>query len=186
MIDSDGANEKMWNIEVIKEAILSAEKDDWDSLSFNRKGKWSLVGHHNSGYYDIWALSIEGFVWHSWGYGNRSREIICKLQCYIVDLLEKSETETIYCNSAFNGFAIYKTSQFEGIQYDGNESSYLKLFNIIDITNSVDWINKKLNIANITPTRSVFINECCEHLYYHRVAKKRGCKIKISKKSLLM
>lgn len=188
MIDGDGANEKEWNIEILKDAIISRsiDKDDWDSLSFNRRGKWSLAGHHSSGYYDIWALSIEEYVWHSWGYGNKSREIICKLQSYLVDLLEKSETETIYCNSAFNGFAIYRTSQFKCIKYDGNENNYLDLFNINDITNSVYWINKKLNITNIKPTRSVFINECCEHLYYHRIAKMRGCKIKISKKYLLI
>ena len=165
MFDADNVNSHTWNIDILKKYLNNFDNDDWDTISFNRNR-----------YYDIWALLIDEYQYHCWGFGGKSSQIVNFMGKYVSEKLKKSNTNSIYCNSAFNGFAIYKTEKFCGITYDGTEEEFLKLIDLDKIKESYKKTFGKLEY------KGVFQQQCCEHLYYHLNAiKKNNCKIKISK-----
>jgi hypothetical protein len=107
MMDMDDVCATPIKTSVITEML---ERDDWDSVSFNR-----------SDYYDIWALSINTYVyscWH-WDYPTKVVEI---MKSYITKLLYHafihSKESLIVCDSAFNGFALYRLEKFIDCNYE--------------------------------------------------------------------
>jgi hypothetical protein len=163
MIDCDSVCCTKWNIDVIEKYLYNFDNDDWDCISFNREY-----------YYDIWALLFDDFKHHCWGFGYKSQNVITIMRECIENKLNTCETNSIYVTSAFNGFCIYKTEKFKGLRYDG-------LYSNIEITEeerlkTVEAF-KKYDL-DVTIVNTV---ECCEHIYFHMLALKRGCKIKISK-----
>ncbi len=204
MIDSDAINTRKWNIDII-DYYLS--RDDWDCISFNGDNSNETTGY----YYDKWALNIDDFRWHCWGFGNMSAIVSKGLENYINEKLNNnSEVE---CHSAFNGFAIYRTEKFKGIRYKGLISNIEpNFFKKKDINKSIEFVNKLPEIIYYNKKRrdmvkiyyplnsvknnsdifkvlygfqSIYPDEICEHIYYNISAKrKNGAIIKISNKNL--
>jgi len=181
MIDCDDVNQKKWNVEIINKYINNFDNDNWDCISFNRDD-----------YFDIWALLIDDFKHHCWGFGKHSRYIVSIMQKYIVSKLNDSNTNSIQCLSAFNGFAIYKTRKFKDIKYDGLYSNMHNLITDKERQQTVqlcreiyqrDIDNNQLDEnSNSLHDCNGWRGECCEHIFYHLSAiQQNGCIIKISK-----
>ena len=161
MIDSDNACSAQWNVDIINKYLNNS--DDWDSISFNRDH-----------FYDIWALMFDDFKHHCWGF-NHSTSVIQIMQKNIIEKLGKCK-ESIDVISAFNGFAIYKTSKYKGLYYDGLYKNLKQIISDDDRKNTIESL-KKFNIH----TQINDSIESCEHLFYHVSAHKKGLKMKISK-----
>lgn len=149
MMDMDDVNAGDIHIDVLKKALNNSA--NWDSISFNR--------HF---YYDIWALSIEPFVFSCWHWANDQRQFenteVTQIMYHYISQKLKNETKPIECFSAFNGFAIYKTPLFINCQYNH------------DAKINLDIIPKELINQNIRVLqRSIFMNfnEECEHRHFH-------------------
>lgn len=168
MIDSDNVNIHKWNIPIIHKYL---NKNDWDSISFNRKN-----------YYDIWALMYGKFKHHCWGFHDRDfiKKIINFRKNDISEKLKNLENENDFeCVSAFNGFAIYRTNKFKNIFYDGTYKNMKPLISDLERHETLEYLKEQLNIDLKINDSCV---ECCEHLYYHLSAiKNNNCVIKISK-----
>jgi predicted O-linked N-acetylglucosamine transferase (SPINDLY family) len=153
MMDFDDINAGKMNIEVLKKYLFN-EKYEWESLSFNRNF-----------YYDIWALSIDKYIFSCWHWDNNpniqfsSSDIVKRTHDYIVDKIKSITTEELLeCYSAFNGFAIYKKSSFMNCRYE------------FDINKNIQIIPKGLLKENKELLkREYYINfiEDCEHRFFH-------------------
>ena len=173
MIDSDEVNISKWNLEVINNYLTNFDNDDWDCISFNRNN-----------YYDIWALLFDNFKHHCWGFGKDSREVILALQKIIKNKLDCSDSNSIEVISAFNGFGIYKTNKFKEFYYNGLYKNFKNLVTDKERNNTIEELKKfNLNICIDENYGKNPVNplSCCEHLFYHLSAFKKGRKIKISK-----
>jgi hypothetical protein len=189
VLDSDNVNCVSWDNSHLIDYYINEDKS-WDCITFNRKI-----------YYDTWALMIDDFKWHVWGWGVFSKYIVKIIRLYIEEKLKISK-EDIECHSAFNGFAIYRTQKYKNIKYIGWFKDIPKnFFKKEDINKSISFINKISNINEyITIDSKKLINnwfvdneklinihqgEICEHIYYNLSAKKlNNCVIKISTKCL--
>lgn len=161
MVDADDVNTESWNITLIKYYL---ERGGWDSISFNRPD-----------YYDIWALMYPPFKHHCWGFANHSREVVEVMKEHVVKRLSECQ-EWIPCESAFNGFAMYKTKRFKGIRYDGTYRAIRPMITDKERQEVMGSLNYPLD--------ETFF-QCCEHLYYHLSAiQKNHVRIYISKYSL--
>ena len=103
MIDLDDVCSKPINIEVLKEALN--ETDKWDGLTFN-----------NERYYDFWALSIGDFQYSCWHWNN-PYEVIKLMYNHLKSQNKLKNGNYIECDSAFNGFGIYKYNMFNNCYY---------------------------------------------------------------------
>lgn len=172
MADCDNINIHRWNIDTIHKCITNYDNDDWDCISFNRRR-----------YYDIWALLIDDFKHHCWGFGDKSSDVVHSMRRYIINKLNNSAENSIYCLSAFNGFAIYKTEKFKEIRYDGTYNNMKSLITDEERENTIQAFKTKYDIADIVIDHAR--PECCEHIFYHlSAAHKNNCIIKISKFSV--
>jgi hypothetical protein len=146
MIDADDVNVTPWNLTLIR-YYLSCP--GWDALSFNRPD-----------YYDLWALMYPPFQHHCWGFYQKSREVVAFMKKDITRCLEQHEL--FPCQSAFNGFAIYKTKVFKGIRYCGE---YKELKRLIPEEARQQTL---VALSSLAPIRidEDFV-QSCEHLYYH-------------------
>lgn len=151
MIDADDVNTLPWNLTLLRYYLT---RPGWDALSFNRED-----------YYDIWALMYPPFQHHCWGFYNRSRDVVAYIKKDITSKLETCD-ELFPCQSAFNGFAIYKTEVFKGKRYCGE---YSELKNLIPEDDRTQTLNALSILGNIQ-IDEIFV-ESCEHLYYHLSAK---------------
>ena len=165
MIDCDDVCASKWDIDVINKYLNNFDNDDWDCISFNRND-----------YYDIWALFFDDFRHHCWGFGNVSSTAGRIMREVIVDKIKNCETNSLEVISAFNGFCIYKTDKFEGFRYDGLYCNIKELITEEERINTIQEF-KKYNLD----VKIVEITQCCEHLFYHLSAFRKGRKIKISK-----
>jgi len=147
MVDADDVNIEPWNITLIRYYL---QRKDWDVMTFNRKN-----------YYDIWALMYPPFQHHCWGFSNRSRDVVDYMQKDIQNKLMKCD-ELFCCQSAFNGFAIYRTSTFRSIRYNGE---YKNVRQWITDTSRMNTLKAFKDMGILTLDES-FV-QCCEHLYYH-------------------
>jgi len=157
MIDCDDVCEYDIDINILDKYLT---RYDWDSLSFNRKC-----------YYDTWALSFDPYIFSCWNWPN-AREVIDTMN----SILEKKlnclkENELFPCYSAFNGFAIYRTSKFLNCRYEWETP--------------INLISKEQMEKNIQATGTMpFIrqnNDDCEHRSFHLQAIiKNQAKIMIS------
>ena len=164
MIDCDDRCTPKWNIDVINNYLNNFDNDNWDCISFNRHG-----------YYDLWALLIDDFRHHCHGYNGGNVPTL--MQKYIKYRLDSCETNSIEVFSAFNGFCIYKTEKFNGLCYDGLYRNIKTLISDEDRLISLEAVKKYGLNVTIDDTWI----ECCEHLFYHLSAFKKGLKIKVSK-----
>jgi hypothetical protein len=154
MMDLDEVNSKEVNIEPIKKVL---NRDDWDSVSFNKPV-----------YYDIWALSIKPFYLSCAHIGEEAGSEMSK---YITNILNNSKNDDlIECASAFNGFAIYRTEKFLNCYYYGRLN--LSLLPKHLIKQNIDLFKGKFDYNKV---------EDCEHRYFHLMAiDKNQARIKIS------
>lgn len=204
VLDPDDINSKPWNINLI-DSVLNSEKK-WDAISFNGDNSKDTDGN----YFDKWALLIDDFKWHCWGYGDFSPLIVKEMEKYIFEKFEKNEI--VECHSAFNGFAIYNTEVFKGLRYCGRISKIdSKFFKKKIIFKSIEFLKKRPFLLEIKnkyskvpevhfPLNSdknqcyifkeenniqkILPDEICEHIYYHLCAKLRGASILISKNNI--
>jgi hypothetical protein len=174
MIDADSINVKPWNFDLIQ----YLGREDWEMLTFNRKD-----------YYDIWALMYPPFQHHCWGFYEDSERVVRHLKTDITSRLDHCE-EWMPCQSAFNGFAMYKTQAVKGIRYDGE---YKNLHPLISDTARESTL---LALSSLGPLRldihgeyvipGKLYGESCEHLYYHLSAiAQKNVRIYISKYYLI-
>uniref|UniRef100_A0A6C0B530 Glycosyltransferase 2-like domain-containing protein n=1 Tax=viral metagenome TaxID=1070528 RepID=A0A6C0B530_9ZZZZ len=174
MIDCDDACSSKWDVGVINNYLNNFDNDDWDCISFNRHI-----------YYDIWALLFDDFKHHCWGFGYNSEKVMNIMYGNITMKLKNSKTNSMEVISAFNGFAIYRTERFKGLYYDGLYSNVKKLITDDERISTLNLFKEKYNLnldldENYTQSWRER-DSCCEHIFYHLSAKKKGCKVKISK-----
>jgi hypothetical protein len=165
MIDADNVNVSSWNIPLIKRSLL---RNDWDALSFNR---------HD--YYDIWALVYGPFKHHCWGWGQQhSLDVVTIMQKDISERLHSLGNDELFvCDSAFNGFSIYRTPVFKYIVYDGIYENCKHLLSNEDRSNTLHYLRKYIENIEIADSY-----EICEHVIFHMsAALYNGARIRISK-----
>jgi glycosyltransferase involved in cell wall biosynthesis len=105
MMDMDDVCDGPLDLEVLKRAL--DRESEWDSVSFNRPG-----------YYDIWALSIKPFLYSVWGWSDPKNAVLIMREFVVSKLSALKKDEWLRCESAFNGFALYKTDVFLKCVYD--------------------------------------------------------------------
>ncbi len=139
-------------------------KDKWDSISFTKE----------AGYYDIWALSYDPFVYSFLHFNNWS-ELVATMRKDITEKLNyfRNNGELMPVYSAFNGFAIYKTDKFINFRY--SDIINLNLF-------PVDSISKEERLIGSSIVKT-FANDC-EHRAFHLQAIHAGARIFICPESV--
>lgn len=157
MMDFDDVCSKQINLDVLNESLTY----EWDCITYN-----------NENYYDYWALAIDHFEFSCWHWNN-PKIIINLMRKYLNNKLNDSVNNLIICDSAFNGFAIYKFDKFVNLRY----SPYINI-NLFDI-NKIKYINKITGLQIIR-----FRKMDCEHKYFHLTSKKNNTKIYIFRKYL--
>ena len=139
-------------------------EDTWDALSFNKEP-----------YYDIWALSIHPYAFSFQHLENKDNLLIV-MRKYISDIL-KSSNDLVECMSAFNGFAIYRTSKFLNCHYDG--TLRLDLLSAEYMSLALDKIKNRFKFQPPGTERSQV--EDCEHRSFHLMAiNKNEARIRIA------
>ena len=163
MMDFDDVCSQPVKIDALKKYL---HEDTWDALSFNKNP-----------YYDIWALSIHPYVishrhLQKINPSERVRRDVDKkyeLQRYVSKILAES-TSLVPCISAFNGFAIYRTSKFVNCYYDGR----LRL-DLLPQSYLVSTLNATRNMLKFQKVSSESSKmEDCEHRSFHIMAKNRN------------
>jgi hypothetical protein len=144
------------NIDTLRNALQRS--DEWDSISFNRE----------AGYYDYWALSFDPHIYSFFHLQNKDDALHKMVTDFATKLNTSRESYTLIpVYSAFNGFAIYKTSMFLNCSY----SSFIH----------IHLFPKQLLPAKIL---NYFKNDC-EHRKFHLEAiKKNGARIMVSPLSI--
>ena len=147
-------------------------RNDWDALSFNRDQ-----------YYDIWGLSISPYLISCWHYspaGYTNVNVVKMTRKYIIERLRTTPAdELLEVYSAFNGFAIYRRSKFQGCRY----KHYFPLNTLTpEQFLQTQETMKKMPFPHIkTFQYNETIPEDCEHRAFHFEAiAKHGAKICIS------
>ena len=163
------------NIDTLRSAL--ERSDEWDSVSFDRE----------AGYYDYWALSFDPHIYSFYHVENQNETLQsmvagfakklndAKIKSNITNDLHESnqknegkyQYDLVPVHSAFNGFAIYKTSMFLNCSYSS------MIF--------IDLFPKYLIRCKIL---NDFKNDC-EHRKFHLEAiKKNGARIMVSPLSI--
>ena len=176
MMDFDDVCSNNIKINILKE--IFKEKEKWDCVSFNRPG-----------YYDIWALAYGKFI-ISWQhiFQNRGNAVL-----YLRDVKKNisarlEKTKYLEVDSAFNGFAIYKTNKFlhEQIYYDHKFKKNMSFYTDEELQPNINYINQnkfneKVSVKNLKYNS---VGDC-EHKYFHKISKIiNNCKIVIYNKSI--
>ena len=139
------------SVDVLREAMLCA--GEWESLSFLREAQ----------YYDLWALSFDPFI-HSFFHFKRSwydvrEEMRAAFRAYIATYEHGgNEKMLIPVYSAFNGFALYRSSIYL--------SPDLRYSDDIDVSfYPGEILTKQIQLLGCdTDGRT---NDDCEHRYFH-------------------
>jgi hypothetical protein len=168
MMDFDDVCSEPVKVDVLKKYL---HEDTWDALSFNKNP-----------YYDIWALSIHPFViscFHMQKINQNERvnqrDKKIEAQRYITKILAESDN-LVPCLSAFNGFAIYRTSKFVNCYYDGKFRLDLLPQNYLKMT-----LNATKNELKFQKYDVGNKYEDCEHRSFHIMAKnENGARIMIA------
>ena len=159
MMDFDDVCSQPVKIDALRKYL---HKDTWDSLSFNKNP-----------YYDIWALSIHPYVV---SHRHLESNPVETVKNYISTTL-KDFKGLVPCLSAFNGFAIYRTSKFVGCHYDGRLRLDLLPMNYVKST--LDTTQNKISLKN--PGTECSKIEDCEHRSFHIMAiNNNGARIRIA------
>lgn len=152
MMDMDDVCSNSINLPAIEDVL---SRDDWDAVSFNR-----------SSYYDIWALSIDKYRFSCWHFKeDRMGMKVEEIQTYIESKLKNTDKNSLVeCESAFNGFAIYRPGKFVDCVYSAKITDTLPYMRPEDLEGTV--LHK---------------SQECEHRPFHLSAiKKNGARIRIS------
>ena len=175
MMDMDDVCVTPINLPVLKKSL---EREDWDCLTFNR-----------SNYYDIWALSIDKFRFSCWHFNDIYREI--KMRNYIENKLKNTDKNSLVkCESAFNGFAIYRPEKFASSSYSArieDSLSYMKecdlegthLNNLHECEHRPFHLSAKDAIICISPLILFDLENSCKFISSRGIL--QSCKIKSSK-----
>jgi hypothetical protein len=159
MMDFDDVCTEPVKLNVLQKYL---HQDTWDALSFNKDP-----------YYDIWALSIHPY---SFSYHHLETNPCVVMRKYISDML-KSSNDLVKCMSAFNGFAIYRTSKFLNCHYDGTLRLDLMPKKYISVALRI--IKNKLRFKSPGTEESTM--EDCEHRSFHLMAiNQNGARIRIA------
>jgi len=143
MMDCDDVCSNNVKLDPIKHYL---KRHDWDSLSFNKKP-----------YYDIWAFSKYPFVLSCHHFRSTP-----KWDKFIKGIFANAKPgKLIQCLSAFNGFAIYRTSKFINCVYDGRMR--------LDLM-PPKFIAANFIVAGKLMEKHTSINEDCEHRWFHMQA----------------
>jgi hypothetical protein len=139
--------------------------DKWDSISFNREF-----------YYDIWALSFEPFIYSCWGFCDPLIVVYIIREEISRRLANLPKDQLFECDSAFNGFAIYRCSKFIGCHYDWHLPKHFI---------SEAQMNHNIGALGFrqpkTPFHEISEEPDCEHRHFHMQAKHEfGARIFIS------
>jgi len=163
VIDMDDVCSGSMDLDVFKRAMN--RQDKWDSVSFNRVG-----------YYDLWALSIDAYVYSCWGWLS-PYEVVEHMREYIIDKLSKIPAdEFAECRSAFNGFAIYKTAAFLDCHYDWRMPKQYMTLEELQKQRKILW-----NVGSFSPLDVQTDEPDCEHRAFHMMAiAKNGARIRIT------
>ncbi len=167
VLDMDDICSGNMDIDVLKRAMDKPDK--WDSISFNREG-----------YYDIWALSIDSYIYSCWGWHNPIIAVN-KTKAYVIDKLRNTPPdELVECRSAFNGFAVYKTEKFINCSYDWRmPKQYMSMEELLENQREVGHLYPISNLDIQTDEPD------CEHRAFHMMAiDKNGARIRISPECL--
>lgn len=164
MMDFDDVNCKEVNHSTLEKYL---KREDWDALSFNTTPK----------YYDIWALSIYPYCF-SYNHFHNNVQNYNIIESYVSHLLKNLPLDQLLqCISAFNGFAIYRTSKFLKTYYDGRIR-----YDLIHPDNLKAHIRAAK--SRLVYKKYVTVDgryEDCEHRAFHIMASKlSGAKIRIS------
>lgn len=81
----------------------------------NRINEWDGITFYNNRYYDFWALSLAPFTLSCLHCTNSIR-LITAMSNYLKKKLQEGNG-LIQCNSAFNGFGIYKYEKYGSMSY---------------------------------------------------------------------
>jgi hypothetical protein len=167
MMDMDDVSAGSMNISVLKKYLDN--EVGWDSLSFNRPR-----------YYDIWALSVEPYVFSCFHFPGKN-DTVQVIMNYISHKLNKmDETQLLECYSAFNGFSIYKKSKFENCYYDWQVKNNFELISKTLIEKNENALGLKMSLIDQCHP-AVNSSTDCEHRYFHMKAiEKNDAKIRIS------
>lgn len=167
MMDMDDVCSGSMDIDVFKRAMNKS--DQWESVSFNKHG-----------YYDLWALSIDSYVYSCWGWLENPWMVVEQMRTYIIDKLSKIPADQFAeCRSAFNGFAVYKTSVFLDCHYDWRmPKQYMTLEELKE--------NQQLvGMSSRSPLDAQTDEPDCEHRAFHMMAiAKHGARIRITPECL--
>jgi predicted O-linked N-acetylglucosamine transferase (SPINDLY family)/ssDNA-binding Zn-finger/Zn-ribbon topoisomerase 1 len=141
----------------------------WDALSFNKPH-----------YYDIWALSIEPYLLSCWHFPY-SKDIVHAMENYVSDKLNTLDKyDLLECQSAFNGFAIYKKSKFIDCEYNWRIKNIRNYVNNDQVKKNEEALGKTFSI-NTSYHSGVHAMTDCEHRQFHMEAiRKHNAKIRIS------
>jgi glycosyltransferase involved in cell wall biosynthesis len=162
MMDMDDVCSKPIQLDALRGVMDRA--DQWDSVSFNR-----------SAYYDLWALSIDKYVYSCWGWLS-PWEVVEHMRKYIVDKLSKIPADQfVECRSAFNGFAVYRTLKFLDCYYDWRIPKQYMTLEELEENRRVLW-----NVGSRSPLNVQTDEPDCEHRTFHMMATaKNGARIRI-------
>ena len=157
-------------LETFMEKELREEYAEWDALTFNRKI-----------YYDIWALSLRPYVFSCWNF-SRSSVLVDITRKYVQDTLKDlaekmPKTGLLQCESAFNGFGLYRRAKFEGSTYEWNIHKNIEIIPRIWIQENEDAVGRTAELREMS--------DDCEHRYFHiRATQLNGARICISPQCL--
>jgi len=165
MMDFDDVCSGTLNTDVLHKYLGASYLDKWDALSFNRPD-----------YYDIWALSFYPYVYSYWGW-QEHWIVLYIMKDVITRVLREADPDSLVeCQSAFNGFAMYRCSMFLNCQYDWRiPIQYM----------DTDTLSKNRGAVGCreptTPFDATSDEEDCEHRHFHMQSiHQNDAKIRIS------
>jgi hypothetical protein len=162
MMDMDEMCSSPINIDILYKNLL---RNDWDALSFNRKI-----------YYDIWALSYDPFVISCWNWGydefEKNNSVLNFMHVDIMEKLSKMNPDELFsCNSAFNGFAIYRMEKIIDCKYEWLSIDFEKI--------PVELLINSIEAFKMLPKYKSNRDDC-EHREFHRqMIEKHNARIRI-------
>jgi len=172
MMDFDDVCSKEININVLKDAL-------------DNEIAWNCVTFNNEQYYDFWALSIGPFQYSCWHW-KYPHWVMRLMREYLTNALSKTPHEKyIKCSSAFNGFGIYKYSDFKEIRYkslvDETSMLFYKLGRLRECINEVIYMINE--IRPYTKTETILEEKInwydCKHRWFHYEALQKNPHINI-------
>ena len=163
VMDMDNACDTAPDLGVIRRAFQSS--NNWDAISFNRPD-----------YYDIWALSISPYIYSCWGWKNPVQVVNITRKYIIEKLRGLKPDELLECQSAFNGFGIYKTDPFLKCTYNWRMPK--QYMSDDDLHTNLKTLGFR---ESLSPLNAQTDEPDCEHRSFHMEAiANYGARIRIS------